>query len=76
MQAAQEAQPIAITNDKENLIFWFFTDEESVIKVPCVSEKHAEELALLCHRAFGLRTKENSFTTGLLHRDLQIGCSL
>jgi hypothetical protein len=76
MQAAQEAQPIAITNDKENLIFWFLADEESVIKIPCISEKHAEELALLCHRAFGMRTKENSFATGLLHRDLQIGCSL
>lgn len=76
MRAAQEVQPVAITNDKENLIFWFLAEEDSVLKIPCVSTEHAEELALACHRAFGLRTKENSFTTGLLHKDLEIGCSL
>jgi hypothetical protein len=69
-------QPIAITTDNSSLVFWFFADEESIVKIPCVSEDHAEELAVLCHRAFGLRSKENSFTTGLLHRDLEIGCSL
>lgn len=73
---AEEVKPIAITNEKADLIFWFLADEESVIRVPCVSDEHAEELALACHRAFGLRTKENSFTTGLLHRDIEIGCSL
>lgn len=73
---AKEVKPIAITNEKTDLIFWFLADEESVIRVPCVSDEHAEELALACHRAFGLRTKENSFTTGLLHRDIEIGCSL
>lgn len=76
MKAAKEVQPVAITSDKSDLVFWFLADEESVIKVPCVSDEHAEELALACHRAFGLRTKENSFTTGLLHRDIEIGCSL
>jgi len=41
-----------------------------------VSESHAEELAAAANHAFGVRSAENSFTTGLLHRDLEIACGL
>jgi len=72
----QTGTPIAIRADGNDLILWFSTDTESIVRFACKSEEHAAELVTFCHRAFGIRTKENSFTTGLLHRDLETICSL
>lgn len=75
--AATQATPIAVMSESADLIIWFAADgDERIVRLPCLSEEHAGELAKLCHRAFGMRTKENSFTTGLLHRDLEILCGL
>jgi hypothetical protein len=68
--------PIAIKAKGSDLILWYSADDETIVRFACKSEQHAEELVIFCHRAFGMRTKENSFTTGLLHRDLVSLCSL
>ena len=72
----QDGTPIAIRAEGSDLILWYSTDVETIVRFPCKSEEHAAELVTFCHRAFGIRTKENSFTTGLLHRDLETICSL
>lgn len=77
MSAAVAATPVAILADADSLMLWFNAGEnENLVKFKCISAEHAQELSLACHRAFGIRTKENSFTTGLLHRDIEIACGL
>jgi hypothetical protein len=76
MPEMKDATPIAIRAEGRSLILWYEAGEESIVRFECKSEEHAEELVIFFHRAFGIRTKENSFTTGLLHRDLETVCSL
>ena len=72
----KDGTPIAIRAEGSDLILWYSAGDESIVRFTCKSEEHAAELVTFCHRAFGIRTKENSFTTGLLHRDLEMICSL
>ena len=73
---ARDGVPIAILAEGADLVLWYAAGDETIVRFACKSPEHAEELVKLCHQAFGMRTKESSFTTGLLHRDLEILCGL
>lgn len=61
-----------------SLVLWLIGEHgnSEIVQIKCVSESHAGELAAAANRAFGVRSAENSFTTSLLHRDLEIACGL
>lgn len=75
----RSGEPIAVTFDRNAVLLWFasgYPEKQEILRLPCASEEHAEALMAYCHVAFGLRTKENSFTTGLLHKDIETYCGL
>jgi hypothetical protein len=69
-------RPAAVVIDGSDVVMWFDTNSNDVVRLSCVSDQHAKELSAAMHVALGLRSKENSFTTGLLHRDLEVICGL
>lgn len=79
---AKKGVPIAATSKDSELVIWISdqredgTEESHVFRMQCVSAQHATELAAAWYSAFGIRNAKNSFTTGLLLKDLEITCSL
>lgn len=75
---AEDSRVVAVKARGAFIVLWAVssTGDSVVTKLPCVSEDHATELAAVANRAFGIRSVENSFTTGLLHKDLEIACGL
>lgn len=74
----QAATPVAAKASGRHVVLWLMSEdgESTLTKIPCLTEDHAAELAVLANRAFGIRSVENSFTTGLLHKDIEILCGL
>ena len=75
-QKEKVMRPIAVATRGSDVVMWFDTNSNDVSRLSCISDEHAKELVAALHVAFGIRTKENSFTSGLLHRDLDVICSL
>lgn len=74
----KDSSPVVVKASGRHVVIWLVAEngESSLTRVPCVSEEHAEEFAAIANRAFGIRSVENSFTTGLLHKDIEIACGL
>lgn len=75
---AESATPVAVKASGKFVVLWSVSEDGSstVTKMPCISEEHAENFSSIANIAFGIRSVSNSFTTGLLHKDLEIACGL
>ncbi len=82
MKRAKKGVPVAATSKDDELVIWISeqredgTEQSHIFKMQCVSADHATELAASWFAAFGIRNAKNSFTTGLLLKDLEVACSL
>lgn len=75
---AESVTPVAVKASGKFVVLWSVSEDGSstVTKLPCISEEHAENFSSIANIAFGIRSVSNSFTTGLLHKDLEIACGL
>lgn len=72
----KNATPFAVKQSGSRISLWFSTFGEEVdttiVNLECVDEDIASIAVAALHAALGLRPKESSFTTGLLHRDIEL----
>lgn len=71
----KSAKPFAVKQSGSRVSMWFsaFGDvDTTIVNFECVDEESAGIAVAVLHVALGLRTKENSFATGLLHQDIEI----
>ena len=78
MRTSTKCSPVAVRAQNDTVTLWVIEQDGTshVLEVPCVSDEQAALLEQVCHQAFGIRSKANSFTTGLLHKDLEMSCGL